>query len=77
MRIKHFLLNNLLLAAASQHCEWPSKPANYLIVQTDSGTYRGIINGSAPLVREFLGIPFAKPPQGDRTYTYGQQPAND
>lgn len=39
------------------------RPASNLIVQTESGIYRGVINGSAPLVREFLGIPFAKPPK--------------
>lgn len=56
---------------ASNPDGWPSHQGhtsnnnnkNPLIVSTDSGThYRGLINGSAPHVREFLGIPFAKPP---------------
>lgn len=33
-----------------------------LLVEAPSGTYRGLLNGSAPHVREFLGIPFAQPP---------------
>lgn len=35
---------------------------NDLLVTAPSGTYRGLINGSTPAVRTFLGIPFAQPP---------------
>ncbi|KAK1760073.1 acetylcholinesterase [Echria macrotheca] len=35
-----------------------------LTVKTTSGTYTGLINATAPDVRQWLGIPFAQPPLG-------------
>ena len=35
-----------------------------LIVETTSGSVAGLINGTTPLVAQFLSIPFAKPPTG-------------
>ncbi|KAK5165388.1 uncharacterized protein LTR77_008917 [Saxophila tyrrhenica] len=63
-------LTLLASANAQHHGPWSKGPwshgnSNPLIVETDSGTYRGLINGSAPLVREFVGIPFAQPPKDD------------
>ncbi|KAK3721283.1 hypothetical protein LTR37_003158 [Vermiconidia calcicola] len=60
--IPFFLLSALVVDLASaKH----GPPANNLIVEANSGTYRGLINGSAPRVREFLGIPYAKPPKDE------------
>lgn len=39
--------------------------ANNLIIQAPSGTYQGLVNGSAPHVRQFLGVPYAQSPIGD------------
>lgn len=39
--------------------------ASNLIVQAPSGTYQGLVNGSAPHVRQFLGMPYAQKPIGD------------
>lgn len=44
---------------------WHHNDNNDLVVEAGSGTYRGLINGSAPYVRKFLGIPFARPPTDD------------
>ena len=38
---------------------------NGLIIQTTSGEVHGFINQSTPLVRQFLGVPYAEPPLGD------------
>ncbi|KAL3427014.1 chlorogenic acid esterase precursor [Phlyctema vagabunda] len=38
--------------------------AQGLVVQTTSGEVHGFINSSAPLVRQFLGVPYAEPPVG-------------
>ena len=77
MRFFHLLLT-CILGLASAH--WPGhqgRLANNLIVETESGTYRGVINGSAPLVREFLGIPFAKPPKDDLRWLPPQKLENN
>ncbi|KAK1143594.1 hypothetical protein N8T08_006204 [Aspergillus melleus] len=37
-------------------------------VQTSSGIVQGTVNSSYPNVRQFLGIPYAKPPVGDRRW---------
>ncbi|KAK9312627.1 Alpha/Beta hydrolase protein [Lipomyces starkeyi] len=39
--------------------------SNILEVGTTSGILRGIINGTTPDVRQFLGVPFAQAPVGD------------
>lgn len=42
--------------------------ASELEVKTDSGVLYGLVNSSAPGVRQFLGIPFAHPPVGPRRW---------
>jgi acetylcholinesterase len=59
------LFISLALAGHPGGYSWQHPHGNPLIVEAPSGTYRGLINGSAPAVREFLGVPFAKPPTGD------------
>lgn len=39
-----------------------------LTVKTTSGTYNGLVNSSAPDVRQWLGIPFGRPPLGARRF---------
>lgn len=48
-------------ATSTQHGYHKYAPNN-LNVKAPSGSYRGIINGTAPNVRIFHGIPYAKPP---------------
>lgn len=36
-----------------------------LVVQTTTGEVHGFINASSPLVRQFLGVPYAEPPVGN------------
>jgi hypothetical protein len=61
----------LLYAAATLTCAHP--PSNHpvqnpLKVITSTGTYIGIINGTSPNVRQFLNIPYALAPVGDRRW---------
>lgn len=42
----------------------PSHNTEGLVVQTSSGEVHGFINQTAPLVRQFLGVPYAEPPLG-------------
>lgn len=66
MRALHFLTAlTIQSASATYPGGWQGHWKNDLIVQANSGTYRGLINGSSPLVREFHGIPFAKPPKDE------------
>lgn len=39
-----------------------------LTVTTETGTYVGLINGTTPNVRQFLNVPFALPPTGQRRW---------
>ncbi|KAJ6096222.1 hypothetical protein N7486_006968 [Penicillium sp. IBT 16267x] len=39
-----------------------------LHIQTSSGTVQGGVNGTYPHVRQFLGIPVAQPPVGERRW---------
>lgn len=39
-----------------------------LHIQTSSGTVQGGVNSTYPHVRQFLGVPFAQPPVGDRRW---------
>lgn len=41
---------------------------NQLNVETTSGTLKGFINQTTPNVAQFLGIPYAEPPVGDRRW---------
>lgn len=66
MRAFHFLAAlTIQSVSATYPGGWQGRWENDLIVQANSGTYRGLINGSSPLVREFHGIPFAKPPKDE------------
>jgi carboxylesterase type B len=47
----------------------PNHPAqNPLKVTTSTGAYIGLINGTSPNVRQFLNVPYALPPTGDRRW---------
>lgn len=49
------------LAVAAPSSQWSST----VQVQTNTGTYTGLINETAPNVRQFLNIPFGQAPVGD------------
>lgn len=64
-----FLILYALLGASSA---WPHAPKGQgndveqgLVIKTSSGTIQGFVNKTAPDVRQFLGIPYARPPIGD------------
>ncbi|KAK2629743.1 hypothetical protein QTJ16_000563 [Diplocarpon rosae] len=42
----------------------PISCSDGLVVKTTVGTLHGFINASSPLVRQFLGVPYAEPPLG-------------
>jgi carboxylesterase type B len=50
--------------------------ANGLVVQTTSGEVHGFINASTPLVRQFLGVPYAEPPIGNLRFAPPQSKVN-
>jgi len=61
------LSSSLVVLLASLGTVSSSEPSNDtagLIVQTTSGEVHGFINQTAPLVRQFLGVPYAEPPLG-------------
>jgi carboxylesterase type B len=47
-----------------------------LVVQTTSGEIHGFINQSTPLVRQFLGVPYAQPPLGNLRFMPPQTKQN-
>ncbi|PLB54156.1 carboxylesterase, type B [Aspergillus steynii IBT 23096] len=47
-----------------------------LRVQTSSGIVQGTINSTYPNVQQFLGIPYAKPPMGERRWLPPQELGN-
>jgi carboxylesterase type B len=53
----------------------PSHNTHGLVVQTTSGEVHGLINQTAPLVRQFLGVPYAEPPLGDLRFAPPQTKA--
>ncbi|KAF4549539.1 Carboxylesterase-like protein 18 [Elsinoe fawcettii] len=66
----------LLALFASGSYARPSRDSG-LTVQAPSGTFRGIINGTTPNVRQFLSVPYALPPTGERRWQPPQKrPAN-
>ncbi|KAK4165554.1 acetylcholinesterase [Cladorrhinum sp. PSN259] len=55
----------------------PPPPARAgLTVKTSSGTYTGLINSTAPNVRQWLGIPYGKPPVGALRFMPPQKAPN-
>ena len=52
------------LLLASGFTQAQSSANNELTISTNTGTYTGIINGTAPHVRQFLNIAYAVPPVG-------------
>jgi carboxylesterase type B len=46
-----------------------------LIVKTTTGELHGFINQTAPLVRQFLGVPYAEPPVGNLRFAPPQTKA--
>lgn len=63
------LLVHGVLASSPGHRAWPRQGSgDGLQVSTTSGQIQGTIDPSLPNVRQFLGIPYAKPPTGDRRW---------
>ena len=60
-----------LVAIGSGECD-----SKGLVVQTTSGEVHGFINETAPLVRQFLGVPYAEPPLGDLRFAPPQTKAS-
>ncbi|KAL2192881.1 Alpha/Beta hydrolase protein [Corynascus similis CBS 632.67] len=46
----------------------PPKPKPGLTVKTTSGTYTGFVNSTVPDVNQWLGIPYGRPPVGNRRF---------
>ncbi|TGO27214.1 hypothetical protein BPAE_0045g00110 [Botrytis paeoniae] len=55
----------LSIQAVSSRPHWQSISDVELGISTTSGSLKGIINGTTPNVRQFLGVPFAQPPTGN------------
>ncbi|KAK5015305.1 hypothetical protein LTR60_002937 [Cryomyces antarcticus] len=49
-----------------------SNAADPLVVRTSVGLVRGMVDATNPNVRQFLGVPYAKPPVGDRRWAAPQ-----
>ncbi|KAF2731340.1 para-nitrobenzyl esterase [Polyplosphaeria fusca] len=49
-------------------CVHGARAISTLTVETTSGPVTGLINGTTPNVAQFLGIPFAEPPVGERRW---------
>lgn len=56
------LLRSTILAALAPLA---AAQAPQLTIETRTGTVTGLINGTTPNVRQFLSVPFAKPPVGN------------
>ncbi|KAH8886237.1 alpha/beta-hydrolase [Thozetella sp. PMI_491] len=56
-----------LAALVAASCP-PSTPDFVLKIETSGGVLNGYINASASSVRQFLGVPFALPPTGNRRW---------
>jgi carboxylesterase type B len=65
----------LLIASSSVVLGSWNTTTKGLTVQTTSGLVHGFINSTAPLVRQFLGIPYAEPPIGDLRFAPPQTKA--
>jgi carboxylesterase type B len=67
--------SSFLLSVASL-VPWVVAGDNGLVVETTSGTLHGFINASTPLVRQFLGVPYAEPPLGSLRFAPPVSKAN-
>ncbi len=63
-----FLLSTAAIYVCIGIASGQTSSSGSLIVTTGTGTYTGIINGTAPNVRQFLNIPYSIPPVGDRRW---------
>ncbi|KAK0631503.1 acetylcholinesterase [Immersiella caudata] len=63
-----FAISSLLTSTSAA-----PKLDNKGLVLTTNGIIRGIIDGARPAVRQFLGIPYAKPPLGDLRFAPPQR----
>lgn len=61
-------LSLMISLTTISYCFPPDNTASTLRVDTDSGVLSGFVNSSAPNVRQFLGVPFAHPPEGSRRW---------
>lgn len=60
--VQNFLLGLALAHEATAHgCSQAIQP---LTIETKAGKVTGFVNSTAPLVRQWLGIPYAEPPVG-------------
>lgn len=66
MRLISFL--PVALLATLGHCGPTTIPCLDLEVKTRSGVLTGFIDPSIPDVRQFLGVPFSRPPTGNRRW---------
>ncbi|KAM0485589.1 hypothetical protein ACHAPX_001577 [Trichoderma viride] len=64
----HHSLTTLIGSAVLATCCLISHSNSNLEVETSSGILHGFVNSSAPGVRQFLGVPFALPPTGNRRW---------
>lgn len=65
MRSSLLLVSLASLLATSLCVTTKHGNTNGLVVQITSGEVHGFINQTTPLVRQFLGVPYAEPPVGD------------
>ena len=66
IRKPHIMLFNALYLSATLGLAYAASASSQgsLTVNTTSGQLQGFVNQTAPDVRQFLGIPYAKPPIG-------------
>jgi hypothetical protein len=64
LKMRFFSTAVLFVLSGTVLSRKPDRNTNGLVVQTTSGEVHGFINQTAPLVRQFLGIPYAEPPVG-------------
>jgi acetylcholinesterase len=77
----HNQITFVILSSTLTHGFPATCHASTLQVETDSGVLSGFVNSSVPNVRQFLGVPFAHPPEGSRRWLppsrlHSQAPVN-
>jgi carboxylesterase type B len=70
-----FLLLCIVSILPTSLCGSLKDDSNGLVVRTTSGEVHGFINKTTPLVRQFLGVPYAEPPVGDLRFAPPQNKA--